>query len=186
MNNSFANHLLIAMPSLLDPSFKRSVIYICEHSDAGAMGIVLNIPIEMNLAEMVEQAAPEAEVNPDKASQIIIKGGPVSPDRGFVLHYPHGEWEGSLRLNDDFTVTTSKDIVACIGNDKGPEKQIIALGYAGWSPGQLETELADNAWHTIPASHELVFGTPLHLRWNGAIKALGIEPWQLTEQAGHA
>ena len=110
----------------------------------------------------------------------------MSPDRGFILHYPHGQWEGSMKLNDEFTITTSKDIVECIGNDKGPEKQIITLGYAGWSPGQLETELADNAWLTIPASHELVFDTPLHLRWSSAIKALGIEPWQLTEQAGHA
>ena len=183
---SFANHLLIAMPAMQDPAFARTVIYIFEHNKDGAMGVVINTPIEMNLKEMVEQAAPGSEVNDTKGEQIIVKGGPVSPDRGFILHYPHGEWEGSMRLNDEFTVTTSKDIVGCIGNERGPEKQIIALGYAGWSPGQLEEELTDNAWLIIPATHELVFDTPLHDRWSQSIKALGIEPWQLTEHAGHA
>lgn len=183
---SFANHLLIAMPAMQDPAFARTVIYIFEHNKDGAMGVVINTPIEMNLKEMVEQAAPGSEVNDTKGEQIIVKGGPVSPDRGFILHYPHGEWEGSMRLNDEFTVTTSKDIVACIGNQHGPEKQVIALGYAGWSPGQLEEELTDNAWLMIPATHELVFDTPLHDRWSQSIKALGIEPWQLTEHAGHA
>lgn len=183
---SFANHLLIAMPAMQDPAFARTVIYIFEHNKDGAMGVVINAPIEMNLKEMVEQAAPGSEVNDTKGEQIIVKGGPVSPDRGFILHYPHGEWEGSMRLNDEFTVTTSKDIVACIGNQRGPEKQVIALGYAGWSPGQLEEELTDNAWLMIPATHELVFDTPLHDRWSQSIKALGIEPWQLTEHAGHA
>ncbi len=183
---SFANHLLIAMPAMQDPAFARTVIYICEHSDEGAMGVVINAPIDMNLKEMVEQAAPGSDVSDAKGSQIIVKGGPVSPDRGFILHYPHGEWEGSMRLNDDFTVTTSKDIVACIGNENGPQKQVIALGYAGWSAGQLDEELTENAWLIVPATHELVFDTPLHDRWNQSIKALGIEPWQLTEQAGHA
>ncbi len=182
----FANQLLIAMPALDEPGFARSVIYIFEHSAAGAMGIILNSPIDMSLQEMVEQAAPEATVIPAKGKQIVIKGGPVSPDRGFILHYPHGNWEGSLRLNDDFTVTTSKDIVTCIGNEQGPEKQIIALGYAGWSAGQLEEELAQNTWLTIPASHALVFDTPIHERWSKSIQALGIEPWQLTEHAGRA
>lgn len=183
---SFANHLLIAMPAMDDPAFARTVIYICEHSKEGAMGVVLNAPIEMNLKEMVDQAAPGSDVTEAKGEQIIVKGGPVSPDRGFILHYPQGEWEGSMPINEQFTVTTSKDIVECIGNERGPEKQVIALGYAGWSPGQLEEELTDNAWLMIPATHELVFDTPLHDRWNQAIKALGIESWQLTQQAGHA
>jgi putative transcriptional regulator len=182
----FENHLLVAMPDLQDPNFKRSVIYLCEHNAEGAMGLVINAPIEMTLGEMLDQAVPEAEVVPEKAKQILIKGGPVNPDRGFVLHKPQQGWEGSIQLNDDFMITTSKDILNVIGNEAGPEQQIIALGYAGWTEGQLEVELAENTWLTIPASSELVFGTPLHRRWEAAVKALGIEPWQLTSSAGHA
>lgn len=183
---SFANHLLIAMPSLNDAYFKRSVIYVCEHNPEGAMGIVINIPINMRLEELLAQAVPEAQVDEAKKDQIIVKGGPVSPDRGFILHSPQTCWESSLQLCDEFMVTTSKDILGALGNDLGPDRQIIALGYAGWSPDQLEQEIHDNAWLTIPASRELVFDTPLHLRWETAVKALGIEPWQLSESAGHA
>jgi putative transcriptional regulator len=183
---SFANHLLVAMPSLTDAYFRRSVVYVCEHNPEGAMGIVINIPINMSLAQLLEQAVPEATVLPEKAEQIVVKGGPVSPERGFILHSPQACWDSSLGLSADFMVTTSKDILSALGNDAGPDKQIIALGYAGWSDGQLEQELQDNAWLTIPASAELVFDTPLHLRWESAVKALGIEPWQLTQSAGHA
>ena len=183
---SFANHLLIAMPSLTDAYFKRSVIYVCEHNTEGAMGIVINIPINMRLEELLAQAVPDAQVDETKKDQIIVKGGPVSPERGFILHSPQHCWESSLQLCDDFMVTTSKDILGALGNDLGPERQIIALGYAGWSPEQLDQEIQDNAWLTIPASRALVFDTPLHLRWETAVKALGIEPWQLSESAGHA
>src|SRR6056300_960343 len=119
----FENHLLVAMPDLQDPNFKRSVIYLCEHNAEGAMGLVINAPIEMTLGEMLDQAVPEAEVMPEKAKQILIKGGPVNPDRGFVLHKPQLGWEGSIQLNDDFMITTSKDILNVIGNDAGPEQQ---------------------------------------------------------------
>lgn len=182
----FENHLLLAMPDLQDPTFKRAVIYLCEHNAEGAMGLVINAPIDMTLGEMLKQAVPEADVTPEKGKQILIKGGPVSPDRGFILHQPQPGWEGSIQLTDDFMITTSKDILNVIGNEAGPEQQIVALGYAGWTEGQLEAELAENTWLTIPASKELVFDTPLHRRWETAVKALGIEPWQLTSSAGHA
>lgn len=183
---SLANHLLIAMPTLKDEYFKRSVVYLCEHNHEGAMGVIINIPVNMRLGEMLEQVAPDAFVENRKAEEIVIKGGPVSPDRGFILHSPQDCWEGSLRLCADFMVTTSKDILMALGNDAGPTKQLVALGYSGWEPGQLEQELQDNAWLTVPASPALVFDTPLHMRWEKALHALGIEAWQLTEDSGHA
>lgn len=183
---SFANHLLIAMPSLTDAYFKRSVIYVCEHNAEGAMGIVINIPIDMRLSELLSQVAEDSPVDEHKKDQIIVKGGPVAPDRGFILHTPQPCWESSLQISDEFMITTSKDILSALGNELGPEQQVIALGYAGWSPDQLEQEIQDNAWLTLPATAALVFDTPLHLRWEAAVKALGIEPWQLTESAGHA
>ena len=148
---SLQNHLLIAMPSLDDPYFERSLTYICEHNDEGAMGIVLNQPSSMNLKQLLEQTDKELEISADKAEQIVLAGGPVSQERGFVLHSDQGQWGSSLTLADNVVVTTSKDILTAIGNNSGPDKSLVALGYAGWSAGQLEKELQENAWLTIEA-----------------------------------
>ena len=183
---SLQNHLLIAMPSLDDPYFERSLTYICEHNDEGAMGIVLNQPSSMNLKQLLEQTDKELEISADKAEQIVLAGGPVSQERGFVLHSDQGQWSSSLTLADNVVVTTSKDILTAIGNNSGPEKSLVALGYAGWSAGQLEKELQENAWLTIEADPDIMFNTPMHRKWQAAVNKLGIDVWQLTPEVGHA
>lgn len=183
---SFENQLLIAMPSLEDPYFSRSVTYICEHNENGAMGLVINQPIGMNLRELLEQTDKDAIVLEEKAEQIILAGGPVSQDRGFVLHTTQPGWSSSLALTSDIMVTTSKDILSALGNEKGPEKSLITLGYAGWTAGQLEEEIHHNSWLTIEADLELLFDVPIHKKWETAVQKLGIDIWQLAPDAGHA
>ena len=183
---SLQNHLLIAMPSLDDPYFERSLTYICEHNDEGAMGIVINQPSTMTLKQLLEQTDKEIEVAEDKREQIILAGGPVSQERGFVLHSDQGQWGSSLMLADNIVVTTSKDILTAIGTNAGPDKSVIALGYAGWSAGQLEKELQENAWLTIEADTDILFNLPIHEKWQAAVNKLGIDVWQLTPGVGHA
>lgn len=183
---SLENHFLIAMPTLDDPYFTRSLTYICEHNAEGAMGLVINQPTNMNLKELLEQTDKDAVVDPDKAEQIILSGGPVSQERGFILHSTQSGWSSSLSLTPEIMVTTSKDILSALGNDKGPDKAIITLGYAGWTAGQLEQELQDNAWLTVEADTDILFNTPIHKRWESAVKKLGVDVWQLTPDSGHA
>ncbi len=183
---SFENHLLIAMPTLDDPYFNRSITYICEHNEQGAMGIVINNPIAMTLKELINQADRDAIVLEDKADNIVLAGGPVSPDRGFILHTSQPGWSASLALTPEIMVTTSKDILSVLGNEKAPEKSLVALGYAGWTAGQLEAEMQDNAWLLVEADTELVFDTPIPKKWEAALCKLGIDPWQLGSDVGHA
>ncbi len=183
---SLQNHLLIAMPSLDDPYFERSLTYICEHNEEGAMGIVINQPSSMNLKELLEQTDKALEVVAHKQDDIILAGGPVNQERGFVLHSDQGQWASSLTLADNIVITTSKDILTAIGSNSGPEKSVIALGYAGWTAGQLEQELQDNVWLTIEADPEILFNTPIHKKWQAAVNKLGIDVWQLTPDVGHA
>ncbi|AWL12869.1 UPF0301 protein [Saliniradius amylolyticus] len=183
---SLENHFLIAMPSMEDSYFARSVTYICEHNEEGAMGIVLNKPVGLKLKEMLKQVDEGIVVNDDKAEQIVVAGGPVAPERGFILHSPQQGWGSSLSLTPEIMVTTSKDILDVLGNEQGPAKSVVALGYAGWSPGQLEQELQDNSWLTIEADPELLFDVPVHQKWETAVKKLGVDIWQLAPGAGHA
>lgn len=183
---SLQNHLLIAMPSLDDPYFERSLTYICEHNQDGAMGIVINQPSTMNLADLLEQTDKDLTVAEDKREQIVLAGGPVSQERGFVLHSDQGQWGSSLTLGENIVVTTSRDILSAIGTNKGPDSALIALGYAGWSAGQLEKELQENAWLTIEADTDLLFNTPIHAKWQAAVNKLGVDVWQLTPGVGHA
>ncbi|GBL05585.1 YqgE/AlgH family protein [Glaciecola sp. KUL10] len=180
------NQLLIAMPSLTDKYFSRSVTYICEHNENGAMGIVINQPSTMTFNELISQTDETAVVDDNKKSTIVLCGGPVHPDRGFILHSSQPGWNSSVELTSEIMVTTSKDILSVIGNDKGPDKSIVALGYAGWEAGQLEQEIQENAWLTVPADLDLLFNTPIHNRWQAAVNRLGIDVWQLTQDAGHA
>lgn len=182
-----SNHLLIAMPSLQDSTFKQAVIYLCEHDKDGAMGLVINHPVNMKVADLIKQVDEDALINdPKKAQKSVIKGGPVNVERGFILHKPQGKWESSLQLNDDFCVTTSKDILSQLANEQGPEDFILTLGYAGWTAGQLESELSHNAWLCIPADAQLVFHQPIHRQWQACIEKMGFQPWQLVDSAGHA
>ena len=184
--NSFQNYLLIAMPSMEDPYFSRSVTYICEHNEQGAMGLVINQPAGMSLKELINQTNKDALVDADKAQEIVLAGGPVSQDRGFILHTTQPGWSASLALTSEIMVTTSKDILSSLGNSEAPEKSIVTLGYAGWSAGQLEEEIRENSWLMVEADTELLFDTPIHKKWEAAVHMLGIDTWQIAPNAGNA
>lgn len=183
---SLQNHFLIAMPSLEDAYFSRSITYICEHNSEGAMGIVINQPSTMSLKELLEQTDKDVSFGDDTAEQIVLAGGPVGQERGFVLHSGEDEWGSSLSLAPGITVTTSKDILTAIGHNSGPDHALIALGYAGWEAGQLEGEMQENAWLTVEADTDILFNTPIHKKWQAAVKKLGVDIWQLTPEIGHA
>jgi putative transcriptional regulator len=186
---NLTNHFLVAMPSLNNSYFKRSVIYVCEHNEDGAMGIMINAPFDITVGGMLKQVE-VAHLYPLQQTQSLEKpvmnGGPVAEDLGFVLHRPNTHYDSSLRMNDNIAVTTSKDILSVLGTKAEPSEYIVALGYSGWDAGQLEQELSENSWLTIEADPELIFSTPVHEKWNQAIKKLGIEPFQLSELSGHA
>ena len=183
---SLQNHLLIAMPSLDDPLFGRSVTYICEHNADGAMGIVINHPLSVDIANLLEQLEIEFDGGSDAARMKICAGGPVQNDRGFVLHTPKAGFNSSMQLNQDLMITTSKDILEQLTTEAAPDKFILALGYAGWTAGQLEQEIADNAWLIIPADSGIIFDLTHAEKWQSATAKIGIKPWQLTNEAGHA
>jgi putative transcriptional regulator len=184
--SSLKHHFLIAMPSLTDKYFSRSVTYVVEHSDEGAMGIVINQPSTMTMREIIKMANEEAIIAPDFSEKIVVCGGPVHPDRGFVLHSSQGGWSSSIEVNSEIMVTTSKDILLAIGDTKGPNKALLALGYAGWEAGQLEQEIQENSWLTVEADDDILFDTPIHQKWQAAVNKLGIDVWQLTQQSGQA
>ncbi|PSJ46863.1 YqgE/AlgH family protein [Zobellella taiwanensis] len=183
--DSLEHHFLIAMPSLKDPFFAGSVTYICEHNDDGAMGLVINIPVDMPLHELLHQLEMSPEDRPE-LDQPVLQGGPVAADRGFVLHSPMAGFSSSQQLADDLMITTSRDVLEVLGTDKAPEKYLVALGYAGWTPGQLEQELVENSWLTVPADSSLIFDIPIGQRWHQAIGRLGVDSRQLSSQVGHA
>jgi putative transcriptional regulator len=180
-----SNQFLIAMPGLEDPNFFHSVTYICEHNEEGALGLVINRPLQMQLGEILqhiklEDAEPEARQIP------VHLGGPVQQDRGFVLHEPLGDWDATLKVTDRIGITSSIDILEAIARNRGPERSLIALGYAGWGAGQLEREMAENAWLSGPADPEILFNTPDAERWKAAAASLGIDLDLLSGEAGHA
>jgi len=183
---SFQNHFLIAMPSLDDPLFKRSVTYICEHNDEGAMGIVINHPLEVKVADLLKQLEIEFDADSPAAHAHVCAGGPVQHDRGFVLHTTKPGYGSSMSLSDELMVTTSKDILYDLTTANAPDKFILALGYAGWTAGQLEQEIADNSWLVIPAEKGIIFDLSHADKWQSATATIGIKPWQLTNEAGHA
>ncbi|MGF1726969.1 YqgE/AlgH family protein [Photobacterium nomapromontoriensis] len=186
---NLTNHFLVAMPSMQDPNFKGGVVYICEHNDEGAMGIVINLPIEISVGNMLEQIEIARDLpvnNPSSLEQPVFNGGPVSADRGFVLHNKSGCFSSSIDITDHVSVTTSKDILSLLGTSEAPEQFLVALGYAGWDAGQLELELAENTWLTTEANPDVVFNTPISERWNKAIAQLGINATHLSIEKGHA
>ena len=184
-SNSLANNLLIAMPSLADGNFAQSVSLICEHSERGALGIVLNKPLEMKLGDVLAQMKLEtAEIS--IGERAVLRGGPVHTDRGFVLHRPGGEWDSTHKISDQVQVTTSRDVLAAIARGEGPRDAFIALGYAGWEPGQLEQEILDNAWLSLPMNEQLIYAVPFEQRWQAAWQMLGVHSSSVSLVAGHA
>jgi putative transcriptional regulator len=183
--NSLENHFLIAMPSLADSYFDKTVTYICEHNDEGAMGLIVNLPVNVTLNELLSQLDEDKEYLPE-LTQRVLTGGPISPDRGFVLHSPQPGWSSSLALSNEVMITTSKDILMALGSKQEPENYMVTLGYAGWSPGQLEQEIKANSWLTIAADSEILFNTPIEQRWRKATEKLGINLANLSADVGHA
>ncbi|USD65621.1 YqgE/AlgH family protein [Vibrio sp. SCSIO 43136] len=185
---NLANHFLVAMPGMQDPLFRQSVVYVCEHNEEGAMGIVINAPIEVSVAGMLKQIDVEPSapmLNSDNLEQPVLNGGPVSEDRGFVLHRPRDTYESSVQMTPAISMTTSKDILKVLGTEAEPMSYIVALGYSGWDAGQLESELAENSWLTVEADPNVIFDTPIDERWRAAIKMLGIDASQLSTEVGH-
>jgi len=180
-----ANQFLIAMPAMADPNFNQTVTYVCEHSENGALGIIINRPMDMKLDEVFRQLNVESSDH-ELADRPVLQGGPVHQDRGFVLHEAAGEWDSSLLVSDSIRVTTSRDILAAMARGDGPQRSLVALGYAGWEAGQLESEVTENAWLTVPAEPEIIFKTPYQDRWEAAAQLLGIDVNLLSSQAGHA
>ena len=187
MSNSpyLTNQFLIAMPGLEDPNFFQSVTYICEHNEEGALGLVINRPLQMQLGEIFQHINLE-HAEPEAKQMRVHLGGPVQQDRGFVLHEPLGNWDATLKVTDRIGVTSSIDILEAIAVNRGPERSLIALGYAGWGAGQLEREMAENAWLSGPANPEILFSTPDEERWKAAAASLGIDLDLLSGEAGHA
>jgi putative transcriptional regulator len=208
--NSLENQLLIAMPALGDPYFNKTVTYICEHNEEGAMGLIINLPVNITLSDLLKQIEPDE--NSEKTStstdgeltkttgltdntitditnsleQLVLTGGPIAQQRGFVLHSSQKGWSSSLVLSKDLMITTSKDILMALGTDKAPEQFMVTLGYAGWGPGQLEQELQANSWLTTPADSDILFNTPIELRWKKATEKMGIDLAHLSSDVGHA
>jgi len=185
LSSNFTNQFLIAMPNLLDPNFYQTVTYICTHNDEGAMGIVINRPLEFELGEILTQM--KLTTSEKSVEQTpVYHGGPVYADRGFVLHETHNAWESSINVSDALGVTTSRDILEAIADGDGPENALIALGYAGWASGQLEEEIKGNAWLNGPSDLDIIFNTPCEQRWASATALLGIDCNQISAEIGHA
>jgi putative transcriptional regulator len=184
-HHSLAAHFLIAMPAMDDPNFAQGVTLLCQHSEHGAMGLMINRPSDFRLGEVLEQMqmTPKTQAIADR---VVLHGGPVQPERGFVLHDDPRDWGSTLRFGNGLAISTSRDILEAIANDEGPENLLIALGYAGWSDGQLEQEMIENAWLTVAADHAILFKTPIHARWQSAAKSLGVNLSQLTDYSGRA
>ncbi|GAB2495677.1 YqgE/AlgH family protein [Arenimonas alkanexedens] len=180
-----ADHFLVAMPALDDPNFHRSVTLVCQHDADGAMGIVINRLADYTVGELLDHLQLMTE-DPELATRAIVAGGPVHADRGFVLHGDDSEWNSTLHVAPGLSVTTSRDILQAMASGEGPRQVLVALGYAGWSAGQLEEELAQNSWLTVPVDQSIVFDTPLDERWHAAARQLGVDISQMADYSGRA
>ncbi len=183
--DNLTGHFLIAMPSLNDGFFNQAVTYICEHDENGSFGIIINQQTGITLKQIAKEMAIETENNYND-KQLVFIGGPVDQGRGFILHRPVGNWQSSLKVNNNIAITTSKDILQAIINNEGPEDNIVALGYAGWAAGQLDNEMASNTWLSCPADEQIIFNTPVEERWKTAAKLIGVDLSLLSSDAGHA
>lgn len=183
--SNLIGHFLIAMPSLNDGFFNQAVTYICEHDESGSFGIIINQQTGITLKQIAKEMK-IAFVDSDSQDQPVFIGGPVDQGRGFILHRPTGNWQSSLKVNDNVALTTSKDILQAIVKNQGPEDSIIALGYAGWAAGQLDNEIANNTWLSCPADEQIIFNSPIEERWKAAARLIGVDLSLLSNDAGHA
>ena len=185
LDSSLTNQLLIAMPGMMDPNFSTTVTLICEHNDDGALGIVINRPTTLKLGGLFEQLSVD-DADPGTAANPVLSGGPVGTERGFVLHGPRHTYENTLAVSPDICLTLSRDVIDAMATGHGPEQTLVAIGYAGWEPGQLEEEMLANSWLSVPATTEIVFDTPFADRWDSAARTLGIDIASMVPDAGHA
>ncbi|GJL82280.1 MAG: UPF0301 protein [marine bacterium B5-7] len=182
---ALANHLLIAMPSMRDPNFERTVTLLCQHDENGSLGLVINRRIdEFSLADVLEHLDLKPETA--EAANPVFSGGPVHPELGMVLHNDQHQWESTMRISESLGLTTSLDIMQAISRGEGPARSMMVLGYAGWGSGQLEHELQENAWLCAPVNSQIVFDTPVDERWSAAAALLGVDLMTLSTDAGHA
>ncbi len=184
-----ADHFLIAMPSMLDPVFGGTVVYICEHNENGALGMIINRPTDMTMDVLFERLDLSLEITPHDQvmPQVpVLFGGPVQVERGFVLHAPSADYNSSLTVSDDVSLTTSRDVLEAAAQGNGPRRLVVTLGCAGWSAGQLEDEILRNGWLTVRADPAILFDMPSAERFTAAMNLLGIDPTMLTGEAGHA
>lgn len=191
---SLTNHFLIAMPGLQDEVFARSVVYVCEHTERGALGLVINKPCDIDMRRLFEKVDLPLR-REDLTNAPVFQGGPVQTERGFVLHehiFPktgkalETVYASSLSIPGGLEMTTSKDVLEALSSGAGPRKVLVSLGYAAWGEGQLESELSDNSWLTVAASTSIIFDTPVAQRYDQALLLLGFEAWMLSPDAGHA
>jgi putative transcriptional regulator len=186
---NLANHFLIAMPSMLDPVFGGTVIYMCEHNANGALGVIINKPTDMTMDVLLDRIDLKLEIAPNQiplSEKTVMFGGPVQVERGFVLHSPLRQFSSMMKVTDEVTLTTSKDVLEDVAAGKGPQRVLVTLGCAGWSAGQLEDEISRNGWLTVSADPSIVFDVPVAERFAAAIRLLGIDPMMLASEAGHA
>lgn len=182
---NLTDNFLIAMPALEDPYFSHALVYVCEHNENGALGIIVNRPLDMTLAGLFEKI--EIKLDAEILAKLpVYFGGPVQLDRGFVLHRPIGQWQSTLAINSEVGLTSSRDVLASVGSAGLPSEIIVTLGYAGWDAGQLEEELAQNSWLTVPANAGILFDLPPEERLPAAMQKLGVSFSQLSDIAGHA
>ena len=185
LQGSLNNQLLIAMPGMPDPNFNSTVTLICEHNDEGALGIVINRPLNLQLGGLFEQLSLD-EADATTARRPVLSGGPVARERGFVLHNPGVKFESSMFVSENIQLTLSRAVIDALAAGEGTDKSVVALGYAGWEPGQLEAEMLANTWLNVPASPKIVFDTPFAERWSHAADSIGIDISRLSPDAGHA
>ena len=184
-SSRLSNHLLVALPALHDPHFARSVTLVCQHDGDGAMGVMVNRASEYTLGEVLQQMGISSD-SEALQSQIVLAGGPVHPERGFVLHGGEREWDSTLSVGDGLYLTTSRDVLEALALGEGPEQAVVALGCAGWGAGQLEQELIDDSWLMVPAGRDLLFELPLDQRWQAAAASIGVDLVNYASHSGHA
>ncbi|MEY3381439.1 MAG: YqgE/AlgH family protein [Hylemonella sp.] len=191
---NLTNHFLIAMPGLDDATFSRSVVYLCEHSERGALGLVINKPSEINLQNLFDKVDLRLG-REDLLKQPVFHGGPVQTDRGFVLHDPVASpdpeasepvYSSSILVPDGLAMTTSRDVLEALSSGAGPRRVLVSLGYSAWGEGQLESELGENSWLTVAADESVIFDTPIEQRYDRALGLLGLQAWMLQPEAGHS
>jgi putative transcriptional regulator len=191
---NLTNHFLIAMPGLEDAMFSKSVVYVCEHTPRGALGLVINKPADIKMAALFGKVDLPL-MRHDLTDNLVFQGGPVQMDRGFVLHESiftpadkpaESLYASTMSIPGGLEMTTSRDVLEALSTGSGPRKVLVSLGYSAWGEGQLETELGENSWLTVDADPAVIFDIPVEQRYDKALALLGLEAWMISSQAGHA